>query len=186
MRPSILSLITLAATTLIADASDQPVNWLPDTDVPAEIRQLRQTWGKRQIHTRSPFEQIPKRLWNALLTAAQISAHQTWSHLTKTEQESLVNQLTNAQFPVDGKSTNKEEFVTCGGVQLRDIDMKTMQSKICPGLYFAGEIMDIDGITGGFNFQNAWTSAHHAGTASAGLPTSQHFLPVKMRQDHSS
>lgn len=76
--------------------------------------------------------------------------------------------LKAARFSVQGKSLNKEEFVTCGGVPLKEIDLKTMESRVCPGLYFAGEVIDVDGITGGFNFQNAWTTGYHAGVAMAG------------------
>lgn len=141
------------------------VNWLPGIDVVAELRTLREGSGKRQIESRSPFPQIPRRLWARLVQAAGISADQTWARLTKTERGALVRQLTEAEFEVVGKSLNKEEFVTCGGVRLSEIDSKTMQSKLCPGLYFAGEVMDVDGITGGFNFQNAWTSGYLAGLA---------------------
>ena len=141
------------------------VNWLPGVDVDAALKQIRENAGKRQVGTRSPFPSIPKRLWARLATAAEIPIEQTWARLTKTERAALRAQLENSEFAVDGKSMNKEEFVTCGGVRLRDIDLKTMQSKLCPGLFFAGEVMDIDGITGGFNFQNAWTSGRLAGLA---------------------
>jgi predicted Rossmann fold flavoprotein len=143
------------------------VNWLPGTDVVAELTRLRETSGKRQVGARSPFPEIPKRLWMQLTRAAGIESDQTWAQLTKVEQIALTEQLTNAEFAVDGKSMNKEEFVTCGGVRLREIDLKTMESKLCPNLYFAGEVIDVDGITGGFNFQNAWTSGFLAGTAMA-------------------
>ncbi|MEZ5323843.1 MAG: NAD(P)/FAD-dependent oxidoreductase [Verrucomicrobiales bacterium] len=145
------------------------VNWLPGIDVPARLNQLRENSGKRQIGGRSPFPEIPKRLWAQLVAGAGIDPAQTWARLSKIEQLALIGQLTNAEFAVDGKSTNKEEFVTCGGVRLRDINLKTMQSKVCPGLYFAGEVIDVDGITGGFNFQNAWTTGHIAGKEMAGV-----------------
>lgn len=144
------------------------VNWLPGIEVGAELKRLRENSGKRQVGARSPFPEIPKRLWAQLTRAAKIATGQTWARLTKIERLALSEQLTNAEFAVDGKSMNKEEFVTCGGVRLRDIDLKTMRSKLCPGLYFAGEVIDIDGITGGFNFQNAWTSGFIAGLAMAG------------------
>ena len=143
------------------------VNWLPGEHTGAGLAKARETSGKRQVSTRSPFGQIPKRLWSRLVAAAGISKEQTWARLTKPESTALTRQLEACEFQVDGKSMNKEEFVTCGGVRLRDIDLKTMQSKLCPGLYFAGEVMDVDGITGGFNFQNAWTSGRLAGTAIA-------------------
>ena len=143
------------------------VNWLPGTDALPELKRLRETSGKRQVSPRSPFPQIPKRLWSKLCQAAGIATEQTWARLTKPERNALAEQINRCEFAVDGKSMNKEEFVTCGGVRLQDIDLRTMESKHCPALHFAGEVMDIDGITGGFNFQNAWTSAHLAGTAIA-------------------
>ena len=146
------------------------VNWLPGCDVIAELKQIRETSGKRQVAARSPFPQIPKRLWARLTDAAGIAKDQTWARLARGERDALADQLGRSEFRVDGKSMNKEEFVTCGGVRLRDIDLKTMQSKLCPGLYFAGEVIDVDGITGGFNFQNAWTSGRIAGLAMASMP----------------
>jgi len=143
------------------------VNWLPGIDVHAELKRCRDGSGKRQVAARSPFPAIPKRLWARLADAAGIGGEQTWARLEKSARLCLAKQLADAEFQVDGKSTNKEEFVTCGGVRLTDIDLKTMGSKICPGLYFAGEVIDVDGITGGFNFQNAWTSGRIAGLAIA-------------------
>ena len=144
------------------------VNWLPDReDLAGEWQRLRRSWGKRQMHARCPFDALPKRLWVRLLASVGIAEAQTWSQLSKDQSRALTASLTDAAFQVNGKSTNKDEFVTCGGVSLKDIDLKTMQSRLCPGLYFAGEVMDVDGITGGFNFQNAWTSGHHAGIAIA-------------------
>lgn len=147
------------------------INWLPGIDVEAELRNHRELWGKRQMQTKCPFAPIPRRLWMRFLLVSEIADSTVWSQLTKEQMRKLVGELTSAKYEVTGKSLNKEEFVTCGGVPLKEINMKTMESKLCPGLYFAGEIMDIDGITGGFNFQNAWTSGHHAGAAiAAGLP----------------
>jgi len=143
------------------------INWLPDTDVATTLTNTRSTWGKRKITTRSPFEAFPKRLWQSLCVAADVPEQLTWSQLNKTTLKQLVDQLTNSIFEVSGKSINKDEFVTCGGVKLKEINLRTMESKLTPGLFFAGEILDIDGLTGGFNFQNAWTTGHLAGTASA-------------------
>jgi predicted Rossmann fold flavoprotein len=143
---------------------DISVNWLPGADPSAVIDERRRTEAKRQLAGRSPFDALPKRLWLRLLAAAGISESTTWSQLTRSRANLLVDQLTAATFAVDGKSTNKDEFVTCGGVALDEIDFRTMQSKLVPGLYFAGEVIDVDGITGGFNFQNAWTTGFHAGS----------------------
>ena len=142
------------------------VNWVPGVDVVATLDEQRESSGKRQVENRSPFPSIPKRLWARIVAAAGVSEDQTWSSVTKKERRALSDQLFRAEFRVDGKSLNKEEFVTCGGVRLSEIDMRSMQSKLCEGLYFAGEVIDVDGITGGFNFQNAWTSARIAGLAS--------------------
>ena len=90
-----------------------------------------------------------------------------WDNMGKKNINRLVHVLMNDEYSVSGKTTFKEEFVTCGGISLQDIDIKTMQSKPCPNLYFAGEVLDIDGVTGGFNFQNAWTSGFIAGKLEA-------------------
>lgn len=143
------------------------VNWLPGIDATEEITKLRSDWGKRQLSTRCPFEAIPKRLWARMLEVAEIPESQIWSQLSKKHTQTLYQLLNDCQFPVDGKSLNKDEFVTAGGVNLKEINLKSMQSKLHDGLYFAGEVMDIDGITGGFNFQNAWMSGYSAGMAIA-------------------
>ena len=106
---------------------------------------------------------LPDRLWRYLLEKSDLPAKKKWGELGKRGLNKLVGVLTNDIYTVEGKTTFKEEFVTCGGISLESIDMNTMQSKVCKNLYFAGELMDIDGITGGFNFQAAWTTAHIAG-----------------------
>lgn len=146
---------------------DISVNWLPDADPVRAIAEKRASEGRRQIASRSPFAAIPKRLWLRLVEAAGIGETTTWAELGKKDATALIAQITDSAFSVNGKSTNKDEFVTCGGVSRNEIDFKTMQSKLVPGLYFAGEVIDIDGITGGFNFQNAWTNGYHAGMAIA-------------------
>jgi predicted Rossmann fold flavoprotein len=104
--------------------------------------------------------ELPKRLWQHLVLASSINDQARWADLNKQQLESLAEQLTRAIFNVDGKSTFKEEFVTAGGVDLKEINFKTFESKLFSNLYFAGEVMNVDAITGGFNFQNAWTSAY--------------------------
>lgn len=141
------------------------VNWLPNDDIPTTLTDIRQTWGKRKVIGRAPFEQFPKRLWQNLCAAAGIADSCLWSQLSKEHANRLIKELTAGEFQVSGKSINKDEFVTCGGVPLHEVDLRTMESKLTPGLYFAGEILNIDGITGGFNFQNAWTTGFLAGTA---------------------
>ncbi len=136
------------------------VNWLNDLDADdAEkiLKELKQEHAKKAIAKKSPFE-FPNRLWESLVLASTISDETKWADLSKIQLHNLANQLTNSSFQVNGKSTFKEEFVTAGGIDLKEINFKTMESKLHENLYFAGEIVNIDAITGGFNFQNAWTS----------------------------
>jgi len=121
---------------------------------------------RKQLGTWCPLP-LPLRLWERLLTAAQLAPTIPWTQVSNDALAVLAAQVFAAEFGVTGKSMNKEEFVTCGGVRLSEVDFKTMQSRLCPGLYFAGEMLDIDGITGGFNFQAAWTTGWLAGQAMA-------------------
>lgn len=145
------------------------VDWLPGVDAAAELQRLPadSEWGKRQISTRSPFDPLPRRLWQRLVEAAGVPRDRTWAECSRELQRALSSQLKQARFEVTGKSLNKDEFVTCGGVSTDQVDMRTMESRRCPGVYFAGELLDIDGVTGGFNFQNAWTGGYLAGISMA-------------------
>lgn len=131
-----------------------------------EVRKLLyrhfMNYSKKKVQNIPTFD-VPQRLWNFLLNKAEIPLKKVSGELSKKEKNTLVNTLVNDDFHVQGKSTFKEEFVTCGGVALSGIDLKTMQSKVVPNLYFAGEVLDIDGVTGGFNFQSAWSTAYVAG-----------------------
>ncbi|MEM1260009.1 MAG: NAD(P)/FAD-dependent oxidoreductase [Bacteroidota bacterium] len=111
--------------------------------------------------------ELPGRLWARLVKATGIDANQKWADTTKEQIQVLAKQLTEGSFKVEGKSTFKEEFVTAGGVDLKEINFKTFESKILPNLYLAGEIINVDAVTGGFNFQNAWTGAYIAAQAIA-------------------
>jgi predicted Rossmann fold flavoprotein len=122
-----------------------------------QLKELKLEQAKKVVSKKSPFE-LPNRLWESLVLASQIDSEVKWADLSKTQLTNLASQLTNGEFQVNGKSTFKEEFVTAGGIDLKEINFKTMESKLHDNLYFAGEIMNIDAITGGFNFQNAWTS----------------------------
>ncbi|MBP6357809.1 MAG: NAD(P)/FAD-dependent oxidoreductase [Sediminibacterium sp.] len=136
------------------------VNWIPtyaEQDLRTAWPLIRSEQGNTKIGGRNPFE-LPGRLWLHLLDVCGIDAGGSWATLTAAAQNKLITALTAFECKVSGKTTFKDEFVTCGGIKLSEIDANTMQSKLVKGLYFAGEIMDIDGITGGFNFQNAWTS----------------------------
>lgn len=134
------------------------VNWLAmrAVDVEEKLEELKAEEAKRQVAARAYFD-LSARLWKSLVNAAGIPADQQWSQLSKRQRTALVDQLTNARFHITGKSTNKDEFTTAGGVDLREVDFKSFRSKIHPTLFLAGEVLDIDAITGGFNFQAAWT-----------------------------
>jgi len=136
------------------------VNWLDqlsDAEVLDALMTLKSSQGKQTIFKYAQFG-LPKRLWQNLIKAAGIDDRLTWAEATRINLQNLTNQLTSGIFKVDGKSTFKEEFVTAGGVDLKEVNFKTFESRICKNLFFAGEVIDIDAITGGFNFQNAWTS----------------------------
>jgi predicted Rossmann fold flavoprotein len=135
------------------------VNWLNDItfeEAEEQLRSLKLEHSKKVVCKKSPFD-LPNRLWESLVLASEINIDSKWADLTKKQLQNLALQLTKGEFQVNGKSTFKEEFVTAGGIDLKEINFKTMESKIHPNLYFAGEIVNIDAITGGFNFQNAWT-----------------------------
>jgi predicted Rossmann fold flavoprotein len=133
-----------------------------------ELAAARDKNLKKQITTWSPVAGVPQRFWERLVAAAGIGATTPWTNVGNAALATLAMQVCAAEFAVSGKSTNKDEFVTCGGVRLREVDFRTMESRLCPGLHFAGEVLDIDGVTGGFNFQSAWTTGWLAGRATAG------------------
>src|ERR1017187_43876 len=145
------------------------VNWAePRTaeQARADLESDRAAHPRRRVATANPFG-LPVRLWERLVAGAGIASEATWATLPNDLLRALALQATASEFAVAGKSMNKEEFVTCGGVRLDEVDMATMESRICPGLHFAGEVLDIDGITGGYNFQAAWTTGWQAGRAMA-------------------
>lgn len=146
------------------------VNWLNDAtfeETFETLKELKTVHSKKIISKKSPFD-FPNRLWESLVQASGIGTFSTsndsqdvkWGDVSNKQLMALAVQLTNGEFQVNGKSTFKEEFVTAGGIDLKEINFKTMESKLLPNLYFAGEIVNIDAITGGFNFQNAWTSGY--------------------------
>ena len=132
---------------------------LPHDDVLQSLKDAKQELARKTVY-KSPQFNLPKRLWYQLVLASKILEETRWADLNKNQIEALANQLTKAVFNVDGKSTFKEEFVTAGGIDLKEINFKTFESKLHKNLYFAGEILNIDAVTGGFNFQNAWTGAY--------------------------
>jgi predicted Rossmann fold flavoprotein len=145
------------------------INWLPhfsEEKLAAEFQARRKSQPAKLI-VNFPIAPLPARLWEQLVIASGIARDTRWAALSGGAQHKLIRQLLRSEFPVTGKSLNKDEFVTCGGVKLSEVNFKTMESKICPGLFFAGEVLDIDGITGGFNFQAAWTTGWIAGRVLA-------------------
>jgi len=169
--PAILKLSAFGALFL-AEKNYQyqvKINWLskPIESVLNKLKILKKENSKKQIAIKSAFYELPKRLWEKLVLASNIQTNQRWGDISNKQLDNLANQLTNAIFNAYGKTTFKEEFVTAGGVDLKEINFKKFESKIHKNLYFAGEILNIDAVTGGFNFQNAWTGGFIAGKAMA-------------------
>jgi len=162
--PAVLKLSALAARYLHEEnyKSTVSIDWIPQ--IP-KTEVLNYLYEEKKIHPKKKAEStningwMPSRLWKRLIHATGIQADQTWGEISNTKLQKFSEQLKNGIFNISGKGIFKEEFVTCGGVKLSEVNFKTMESKIQPGLYFAGEILDIDGLTGGFNFQSAWTTA---------------------------
>jgi hypothetical protein len=152
------------------------VNWHPEF-APGELQKHfheKKTYSAHQPVTAHSFsdktvtgQPLPLRLWKRLVYAAGIGEQQTWGDLSRKLLINLTNELTQGRYKICGKGVFKEEFVTCGGINLKEVDFRTMQSRVCPGLFLAGEVLDIDAITGGFNFQAAWTTGWLAGTGMA-------------------
>ncbi len=162
--PVVLKLSAFGARILADKAYDYHirVNWLSVSfaDMLDKLTELKHTNSRKQIGTNTPFKDLPKRLWERLLLVSGIDKKQNWADLSKRQLHKLSEILTQCTFHANGKSTFKEEFVTAGGIDLKEINFKTFESKLHKNLYFVGEVLDIDGLTGGFNFQNAWTNAY--------------------------
>jgi hypothetical protein len=145
------------------------INWVPalnEAEIRAQLQSFRHSNPNRLV-ANSPLASLPARLWEQLIFAAGIDRDTRWTTLSRSNAKALAHLLARTELEVNGKSLNKEEFVTCGGVDLREVNFKTMESRVTSRLYFAGELLDIDGITGGFNFQAAWTTGWIAGNAMA-------------------
>ncbi|MCC3526913.1 MAG: NAD(P)/FAD-dependent oxidoreductase [Microcoleus sp. PH2017_22_RUC_O_B] len=143
------------------------INWLPQYNAEVLRQQLlgvKSQLSHRLIVSSCPFP-MPRRLWERLTSSIGIDDQKRWADLSNKILDKLLLELVQGEYQISGKGAFKEEFVTCGGVSLKEVDFKTMESRRCPGLFFAGEILDIDGVTGGFNFQSAWTTAWLAGIA---------------------
>jgi predicted Rossmann fold flavoprotein len=147
------------------------VNWLPNQtseQIRQTLLQVKTDHGKRSIFSDVVFP-LPRRLWQYLVGRSGIAEGDRWAGVSKPAMNHLIQELTQGQYAIQGKGVFKDEFVTCGGVSLKEVNFKTMESRQCPGLYFAGEILDIDGVTGGFNFQSAWTTGWLAGQAMGAI-----------------
>ncbi len=160
--PAVLKLSAWGARQLAIDNWQFTilVNWLPDYNeqtLSEKFRSVRNGIAAQKVGGKNPFG-LPQRLWDFLLTASAISSEKRWADLSLKEQKLLTRNLCAYSCTIKGKTTFKEEFVTAGGIKLNEVDHNTMMSKKIPGLFFAGEILDVDGVTGGFNFQHAWTS----------------------------
>ncbi len=169
--PAVLKLSAWDARELAAKNYDFSilVNWLPDYNeqqLAEKFQAVRFDMAAQKIINKNPFG-LPNRLWEFLLKYSEVNTERRWTDLPAKEANRLVKNLCNCEFAVKGKTTFKEEFVTAGGIKLNEIDHNTMMSKKIPNLFFAGEVMDVDGITGGFNFQHAWTSGFIAAKAIA-------------------
>ena len=169
--PAVLKLSAWGARIFFDKKYHAPltVNWLGDTtfDKALNILQKHKDWhgnAGKKVLTEPAFTQLPARLWKQL---ANFIGEKNWADISKTEIRKLAEELTAGRFEIQGRGQFKEEFVTCGGVRLAEVDFKTMQSRLVENLFFAGEVLDIDGVTGGFNFQSAWTTGWLAGGALA-------------------
>ena len=136
-----------------------------DNDARSILNLYKLENSKKRVFNNKPFDKLPRGLWKSILSIIKIDSRLKWSDLSKYQKESLLKYLTTKTYLINGRGPFGDEFVTAGGVSLKEIDFKTMESKICKGLFFAGEVLDIDGVTGGFNFQHCWTSAWVAGTS---------------------
>ena len=170
--PAVLRLSAWEARAMAETSHRFPfvIDWLPEMDM-EELKEcfndIRRNQGAKLIKN-TPIPPIPRRLRERIVASCDITDQMTWGHMPKTSSRLLLDALKSARYEARGKTTNKDEFVTCGGIGRKTINFKTMESRTVPGLYFTGECIDIDGITGGFNFQAAWTTAHLAASAIAG------------------
>lgn len=161
--PAVLKLSAFAAKDFfnMEYRSDIFVNWVfpfKPNEIEIELKRIQKEKHKALPHT-NPLFDLPRRLWEFLCNSSGIDNIKPWAEISNKQLNKLTEILCNSKYKMEGKTTFKEEFVTCGGVNLKEIDFKTMQSKLVPGLFFCGEVLNIDGITGGFNFQSAWSTA---------------------------
>ena len=165
--PAVLKLSAFGARQLYATRyqADLQINWIADHDLNsllAEFHAYREQHPKRAVMTGCLLP-LPRRFWERIVSLAGVDKDITWSHCTRMAMKQIATELTEGRYRIVGKGEFKDEFVTCGGVDLKEVNFRNMESRICPWVFFAGEILDIDGITGGYNFQCAWTTGWLAG-----------------------
>jgi predicted Rossmann fold flavoprotein len=167
--PAVLRLSAWGARALHEQKYQFPlrINWLPHLNEEAIAAGLesRRAAQPARLVVNTPFRELPGRLWERLVLAAGIARATRWADLTRASRHQLIQQIIRTSFDATGRTLNQDEFVTCGGVALQEVNFQSMESRLCPGLHFGGELLDIDGITGGFNFQSAWTTGWLAGRA---------------------
>jgi len=169
--PAVLKLSAFAARDLYNSQyqAELKINWISETSTEGikNIRLFRSENPRRTFLKARPFLNIPKRLWLLILEHCKINPSMQWANLSNNQEQNLLNNLISGSFKIIGRGPFGEEFVTAGGIKLSEIDLSTMESRLISGLYFAGEVMDVDAVTGGFNFQHCWTSGWIAGKAIA-------------------
>jgi predicted Rossmann fold flavoprotein len=170
--PAILKLSSIAARALAEIKYNFKIQvcWMKDINeekLRMTLQEMKKVSAKKMIYNAAEFG-LPKRLWQFLLGKSGIENQMQWAQLSKEQLNKLLNSLLYDEYTVSGKTTFKEEFVTCGGVSLKEVDFKTMESKKMKGLFFAGEVLDIDAVTGGFNFQAAWATGYVAALGMGG------------------
>ncbi|HRD40156.1 MAG TPA: aminoacetone oxidase family FAD-binding enzyme, partial [Bacteroidia bacterium] len=165
--PAVLKLSAFAAKDFFEKNYNAGIliNWTGSLSEEQVKNEFEKHSASKALMVNAPLFDIPKRLWEYILLRAELALTKPWIELGKKQQNKLAQVLCADRYQMRGKTTFKEEFVTSGGVNLKEIDFRTMQSKIMPNLYFCGEVIDIDGITGGFNFQNAWSTAFVAASS---------------------
>tara|TARA_B100000214_G_scaffold6278_1_gene4599 strand:- start:683 stop:1903 length:1221 start_codon:yes stop_codon:yes gene_type:complete len=167
--PVILKLSAFSARNLYANKykADLRINWICMNEIEARssIDLYKLEHAKKKVINNKPFDKLPRSLWKAILSSLNFDSQMKWADMSNYQKESLVKYLIMKNYLINGRGPFGDEFVTAGGVSLKEINFKTMESKICKGLFFAGEVLDIDGVTGGFNFQHCWTSGWVAGNS---------------------
>ncbi|MFN5162548.1 MAG: NAD(P)/FAD-dependent oxidoreductase, partial [Cyanobacteriota bacterium] len=178
--PAILRLTAFAARDLRDRGyrGELRVDWsggCSQADLESRFAEARVAQARRQLANGRPWPELSRRLWLHLLAEASIDSEQRWADLPRRAQQRLITALRDSRYVIAGRGPFGEEFVTAGGIPLGEVNMATMESRLQPGLFLVGELLDIDGVTGGFNFQHCWSSGWMAGSALAEIRLSDVF-----------